>query len=212
MPASPCIRNTPSTTMSQDGSGDVGVDVELHDPDSGLAIATDGLYVNTHPVGGITRTVNGLFGRQTYSHVGWARGVNDTLSPGTAVGPGGYTGVNPVLGFNFVRQGPVSQYLHVSCGAEMGMGMSDFSENPFYGWQVALEVWYDFSPTWFEVAHETMGGYVNGFTHHLHGDDWFTITDDAIHTVYMRMTIRGGLNGTAVCGMTQKRWLHIDYH
>lgn len=211
--ASPCIRDTPSTTMTQDGSGDVGVDVVLHPPDSGLGIVADGLYVNNAANGGIYRTVNGLFSRQFYGHVGWTRGTNDVQSPGTAVGAGGYVMVNPILSTTIQRQGALTQYVHVTCGAEMGMGLADpTGQNIFYGWGVGLELYYDFSPTWLEVCGQTMGGFSNGFFHQLRGDDWLVLTDDVVHTVYMRMVIRGGANGTAVCSQTQKRWIHVDYH
>lgn len=210
--ASPCVRDTTTTTMSQDGSGDVGVDLKIHANDSGLGVVGDGLYVNNYVGGGIVRTANGLFGRQINAHVGWSRGFNDTQNPGVAVGAGGAVQVNPVLVLNIQRQGPLGQYAHITCGAEMGMGLADISgQNPFYGWGVSLETWYDFSPTYLEVAQQTMNGFSNGFFHQLRGDDWVFLGDDAVHVVLMRMVIRGGLAGTAVCGQTQKRWIHADY-
>lgn len=211
MVASPCIRNTPSTTMSQDIAGDVGTDVNLHPSDSGLAIAADGLYVNNYPGGGLVRTSQGLFVRQGETHAGWLRGVDDTVNNNTAVGAGGYTQVGGIMGVNFATEGPVAQHLHITAGAEVHMGPQDQAENPFYGWSVQLESWYDFSQFWVEECRQGTDGYVNATIHQLRMNAWITVSDGAIHTVLVRITIRGGLAGTAVARQTYKRWVHLDY-
>lgn len=210
--AQPCIRDTPSTTMSQDIAGDVGVDVNLHAPDPGLGIVADGLYVNNYSGGGLVRTSQGMFGRQYYGHVGWSRGVNDIQNPGTAVGAGGYVQVGDYLALNFQRQGPVLQYIHITAGAEINVGPSDLAENPFYGWSVSLESWYDFSGVWLEECRQGTDGYVNASIHQLRMDGWVLIGEDAVHTVLVRITMRGGLAGTAIARQTHKRWVHVDYH
>lgn len=213
MAASTCLRDTSTTTMSQDGSGNVGTDVKIHASDSGLGVVGDGMYVNNFNGGGIVRTSSGLFSRQTYTHAGWSRGINDVSAPGAAVGAGGYATVNPLLVMNFQRQGPQSQYIHLTYGVEMLMTLSDFpASNLFWGWSCQLESWFDWDQVFREVCSQGAAGPQNQIQHQLIGQDYVILNDDAVHTVQVRMSIRGGLAGTAICTQTQKRYIHADYH
>ena len=136
--------------------------------------------------------------RQSFTRAGWEPNQGPGfVTTNALVGAGGYIQVGPNVQVNFQRLGRTNQWIRFTYGGELAVASTDAGVNGFFGWDTFIERMIDFNGQWLEVSREGANGINGSMRHHHHAHEDILVGDDAVHSMIMRLTAKGGLAGTA---------------
>lgn len=216
----PCLNETDTVVLE---IGGVNGGLQAHAKaaaNKGLVVtpgtgAASGLGISGIQSTGLYADVNGqVVNRHTLwaAGSGWSRGGSSFVGSGALIGAGGYVQIGAAINLNFQTHGAAAQWLEFTYHAEMAMVQSNPAASTDYdGWSVYLETSLD-GAAWQEMVSETCGGPHNGFLHALHTTDQVLLADYTTHNMQLRMTVRGGFLGTAVCQGYNRFWMTARGH